>query len=274
MMKHRPIEPDRSDWRRCLGRAFYIQILSIASSCSCYHTIWTPVVIDKPLRSLLPCFLAVLVFRAGDRPCDVCDQTMVSHRFAKLLTTLISRMNMVASGKFFLANTLHCKRASLFYMEPTVSPPLTNARRLLPLSTTTPFNTWLYYPVHLQPVPDRYRHAGMESSTPATAHRLAGPHGSNPPLERDLTLIIWGDGLKSLHNTSNSHRMFMILGLFGRIGRNSDLAALATARMPLARRSACLGRWAWFCMSVRLAVQSLRFPKGRNPKHCLAGEQQ
>ena len=64
---------------------------------------------------------------------------------AKLLTTLISRMNMVASGKFFLANTLPASVLPYFRGTRCFMP--STRRAALRSSTTTPMNTWLYYPV-------------------------------------------------------------------------------------------------------------------------------
>lgn len=103
MMKHRPMNSIVSICGAALAE-LYIQVLSVVVILFLYHVIWTPVEIHQPIAAfgmLLSVWfagMAIGVVLYALKPW--------APEASKLLTQLFARMNMVASGKFFLANTL------------------------------------------------------------------------------------------------------------------------------------------------------------------------
>ncbi|ATX66212.1 ABC transporter permease [Roseinatronobacter bogoriensis] len=103
MMKHRPMNSIVSIGGAALAE-LYIQVLSVVVILFLYHVIWTPVEIYQPAAAfgmLLAVWfagLAIGVMLYALKPW--------APAASKLLTQLFARMNMVASGKFFLANSL------------------------------------------------------------------------------------------------------------------------------------------------------------------------
>lgn len=103
IMKHRPMNPIIAIGGAALGE-LYVQTLSVVVILFFYHVIWTPVEIHQPVLAfsmLLAVWfsgLAIGVLLYALKPW--------APGAIKLLTMLVTRMNMVASGKFFLANTL------------------------------------------------------------------------------------------------------------------------------------------------------------------------
>lgn len=142
MMKHGPMNPIVAIGGAALAE-LYIQVLSIAVILFLYHTIWTPVEIDRPfgafamLLSVWFSGLAIGVVMYALRPWFP--------SLAKLLTTLISRLNMVASGKFFLANTLPSSVLPYFLWNPLFHS--IDQARGFAFINYNPMNTWVYYPV-------------------------------------------------------------------------------------------------------------------------------
>ena len=142
MMKHRPMNPIVAIGGAALAE-LYIQVLSVAVILFLYHTIWTPVEIDKPfgafamLLSVWFSGLAIGIVMYALKPWFPSA--------AKLLTTLISRLNMVASGKFFLANTLPSSVLPYFLWNPLFH--AIDQARGFAFINYNPMNTWLYYPL-------------------------------------------------------------------------------------------------------------------------------
>ncbi|MFU8897712.1 MAG: ABC transporter permease [Roseinatronobacter sp.] len=103
MMKHRPMNSIVSIGGAALAE-LYIQVLSVVVILFLYHVIWTPIEMFKPAAAfgmLLAVWfagLAIGVALYALRPW--------APEASKLLTQLFARLNMVASGKFFLANSL------------------------------------------------------------------------------------------------------------------------------------------------------------------------
>jgi len=103
MMQHRPMNAIVAIWGAALAE-LYIQVLSVVVILFLYHVIWTPVDLYMPVSAfgmLLAVWFAgvsIGVMLYALRPW--------APAASKLLTQLFARLNMVASGKFFLANTL------------------------------------------------------------------------------------------------------------------------------------------------------------------------
>lgn len=94
----------------------YIQILSVFVILFLYHVIWTPVQIDRPAGAFA---MLLCVWFAGAAIGVVFYALKPwAPGAAKLLTTLVTRLNMVASGKFFLANALPSTALPYFMWNP------------------------------------------------------------------------------------------------------------------------------------------------------------
>ena len=103
MMAHRPMNTLVAIGGAALGE-LYIQVLTVFVILFFYHVIWTPVEIHQPVAAfgmLLAVWFAGLsigVALYALRPW--------MPGASRMITMLITRINMVASGKFFLANSL------------------------------------------------------------------------------------------------------------------------------------------------------------------------
>lgn len=115
MMKHAPMNTLVAICSSALG-SLYIQVLSLSIVLFVYHVVFTPVEIFQPVFAfgmLLiawfsgvavgTVFLAIKPWAPG---------------FIALATTIYMRVNMIASGKMFLANTLPANRRALFDWNP------------------------------------------------------------------------------------------------------------------------------------------------------------
>ncbi len=103
IMKHAPMNTIVSILGAALG-ALYLQMLSVVVILYVYHTVWGPITIEDPIGAMEmlllswaagiaigTCFLAFRPWAPG---------------FAGMAQSIYSRINMIASGKMFLANTL------------------------------------------------------------------------------------------------------------------------------------------------------------------------
>ncbi len=103
MMKHAPMNTIVSICSAALS-TLYTQVLSASVMLFFYHVIWTPVTIDQPIGTIAMLILSWisgcaigLIFLAL-RPWNP--------NLIGLLTTIYQRMNIIASGKMFLANSM------------------------------------------------------------------------------------------------------------------------------------------------------------------------
>ena len=115
MMKHAPMNTSIAISSAALG-ALYIQVLSITTVLFIYHSAISPIYIYDPIGAagmvLLAWFTGValgMVFLAA-KPW--------APGFVGLVQTFYSRINMLASGKMFLANTLPKSMLVLFDWNP------------------------------------------------------------------------------------------------------------------------------------------------------------
>jgi ABC-type polysaccharide/polyol phosphate export permease len=115
MMKHAPLNTIISIAAAALG-TLYIQVLSLAVILFIYHAVFNPVVIDQPIPAfgmlLIAWFtgLAIGVVLLALKPWFP--------TFVSIFTTVYQRVNMIASGKMFVANTLPAFMLSLFDWNP------------------------------------------------------------------------------------------------------------------------------------------------------------
>ncbi|MCC5992091.1 MAG: ABC transporter permease [Rhodobacteraceae bacterium] len=142
MMKHRPMNSIVAIGGAALAE-LYIQVLTVISVLFMYHAIWTPVTIYKPVQtfgiflSVWFAGLAIGVVMYAMRPWMPAA--------SKLITTIYTRLNMVASGKFFLANALPPAYLPYFMWNPLFQG--IDQARGYAFINYNPMHTWAYYPL-------------------------------------------------------------------------------------------------------------------------------
>ena len=115
IMKHAPMNTIVSILGAALG-SLYLQMLSLVVVLYVYHTVWGPITIEDPYGAFQMLLLswgsgvAIGTVFLGFRPW--------SPHFASVAQTVYSRVNMIASGKMFLANTLPPKLRHFFDWNP------------------------------------------------------------------------------------------------------------------------------------------------------------
>lgn len=103
MMKHAPMNTIVSIGAAAFGE-LYIQILSMLVVLFLYHTAWQPLVIHDPLGVILMFLLSW--FSGASIGVVFLAAKPWAPKFVGLLSTIFSRINMFASGKMFVANSL------------------------------------------------------------------------------------------------------------------------------------------------------------------------
>lgn len=115
MMKHAPLNTIIVIAAAALG-TLYIQVLSLFVILFIYHAVFTPIVIDQPI----PSFGMLLVAWYTGLSLGVLLLALKPWfpTFVSIFTTVYQRVNMIASGKMFVANTLPAFMLSLFDWNP------------------------------------------------------------------------------------------------------------------------------------------------------------
>lgn len=115
MMKHAPLNTIIVIAAAALG-TLYIQVLSLFVILFIYHAVFTPVVIDQPI----PAFGMLLVSWYTGLSLGVLLLALKPWfpTFVGIFTTVYQRVNMIASGKMFVANTLPAFMLALFDWNP------------------------------------------------------------------------------------------------------------------------------------------------------------
>ena len=115
MMKHSPMNPIVAIAAAALS-TLYQQILSIVVILFFYHAIFTPITIDQPVGAFMMLLLAWtsgiaigMIFKAA---------TPWAPEFFGIATNLYSRINMIASGKMFVANATPTWILAWFWWNP------------------------------------------------------------------------------------------------------------------------------------------------------------
>jgi ABC-type polysaccharide/polyol phosphate export permease len=115
MMQHAPLNTIITIGAAALG-SLYLQILSIAVILFLYHVLWHPVIIDNPAGAmgmlLLSWFtgIGVGIIFLSIKPW--------SPEAVVILSAIYSRVNMIASGKMFVANSLPSHLLPIFDWNP------------------------------------------------------------------------------------------------------------------------------------------------------------
>lgn len=115
MMKHAPLNTIIVIAAAALG-TLYIQVLSLFVILFVYHAVFTPVVIDQPI----PAFGMLLIAWYTGLSLGVLLLALKPWfpTFVGIFTTIYQRVNMIASGKMFVANTLPAFMLALFDWNP------------------------------------------------------------------------------------------------------------------------------------------------------------
>ena len=115
MMKHAPMNTVISITASALS-TLYIQMLSLLTILFVYHTIITPLVIDRPIGAL---GMFLLAWFTGIGVCVVFLALKPWFpTFVGIASTIYQRANMIASGKMFVANTLPGYMLAMFDWNP------------------------------------------------------------------------------------------------------------------------------------------------------------
>jgi ABC-type polysaccharide/polyol phosphate export permease len=115
MMKHAPLNTIIVIAAAALG-TLYIQVLSLFVILFIYHAVFTPITIDQPIPAfgmLLVAWYTGLALGVVLLALKPWVPTAVG-----VFTTIYQRVNMIASGKMFVANTLPAFMLSLFDWNP------------------------------------------------------------------------------------------------------------------------------------------------------------
>lgn len=142
MMKHAPMNTIVSIGAAALS-TLYIQVLSACSILFLYHVIWQPITIDQPVGTIAMFLLAWasglaigMVFLAA--------QPWNPNLFGTV-STIYQRLNMIFSGKMFVANVMSTTMLVMFIWNPLFHI-IDQARGFIFLNYT-PHNTSIAYPV-------------------------------------------------------------------------------------------------------------------------------
>ncbi|KQI70037.1 ABC transporter permease [Loktanella sp. 3ANDIMAR09] len=115
MMQHAPMNTVIAICASALS-ALYLQILSILVVLFFYHVLFTPVYIHQPIGAL---GMVILAWFSG---CAVGTIFLAIKpwmpEFAKIGSSIYGRVNMIASGKMFLANALPASMLAMFDWNP------------------------------------------------------------------------------------------------------------------------------------------------------------
>lgn len=115
MMKHSPMNTLVAIAATALS-ALYQQILSIIVILFFYHALFTPISIDQPVGVLM---MLLLAWASGIAIGMIFKSMMPwSPSFFSIVTSIYTRMNMIASGKMFVANATPTWILAWFWWNP------------------------------------------------------------------------------------------------------------------------------------------------------------
>lgn len=140
MMKHAPLNTIIVIAAAALG-TLYIQVLSLFVILFIYHAVLTPIVIDQPIPAfgmLLVAWYTGLSLGVVLLALKPWFPTVVS-----VFTTIYQRVNMIASGKMFVANTLPAFMLAMFDWNPLFHA-IDQARGYMFINYTPRYSSWEY----------------------------------------------------------------------------------------------------------------------------------
>ncbi|RYH04162.1 ABC transporter permease [Salipiger sp. IMCC34102] len=142
MMQHAPMNTAVAISAAALS-ALYLQVLSIFVVLFIYHVGFNPVTIDDPVGAM---GMLVLAWFSG---CAVGTIFLAIKpwfpEFAKIGSSIYGRVNMIASGKMFLANTLPASMLMMFDWNPLFH--IIDQTRGFVFLNYVPYNSNVWYPL-------------------------------------------------------------------------------------------------------------------------------
>jgi ABC-type polysaccharide/polyol phosphate export permease len=140
MMKHAPLNTIIVIAAAALG-TLYIQVLSLVVILFIYHAVFTPIEIDLPL----PAFGMLLVSWYTGLALGVLLLALKPWfpTFVNIFSTVYQRVNMIASGKMFVANTLPAFMLTLFDWNPLFHA-IDQSRGYVFINYTPRYTSWEY----------------------------------------------------------------------------------------------------------------------------------
>lgn len=143
MMQHAPMNTAVSICAAAMG-ALYIQILSVAAILFVYHSVVTPV----EIHDWFGCFamMGLAWFTGVSLGIVVMALKPWAPTTMNIVNNIYQRLNMVASGKMFVANLMPSKTLIFFSWNPLFH--AIDQMRGFAFLNYTPHNSWLMYPVY------------------------------------------------------------------------------------------------------------------------------
>lgn len=144
MMKHAPMNTLIAIVSAAFS-ALYTQVLSLGTILLVYHIAVTPITIDQPIGAL---GMVLLAWFSGVAVGTVFLALVPwIPDFGQLLRTFYVRVNMIASGKMFVVNTLPASMVALFDWNPLFH--IIDQMRGFVFLHYNPFVTSIMYPVYV-----------------------------------------------------------------------------------------------------------------------------
>lgn len=142
MMKHAPMNTIVAIGAAALGE-LYIQVLSLLAVLFLYHTAWTPLEVHQPAGAFG--MLLVSWFSGAAIGLVLLALKPWLPNAVKLTAQIITRMNMIASGKMFMANILPTSVLPWFTWNPLFH--AIDQARGFSFINYNPYHTSVAYPV-------------------------------------------------------------------------------------------------------------------------------
>ena len=140
MMQHAPLNTFVTMAASALS-ALYLQILSLLIILFVYHVAWTPVAIDEPLGAIAMLLLA-WISGVGVGVCFAALKPWFPEGVL-IGSSIYSRLNMIASGKMFVANSLPGSILPFFDWNPLFHA-IDQGRGFIFLNYNPHFSSWEY----------------------------------------------------------------------------------------------------------------------------------
>lgn len=142
MMQHLPMSTTVSIWSAAFS-ALYIQIISVSAILLGYHLLFTPIHIDQPVGTVAMLLLAWFSGVAFGSVFLAVKPWMPP--VVGIVQQVYTRLNMFASGKMFVANTLTASMVAMFSWNPLFH--IIDQGRGYMFVNYTPMKTNLTYPI-------------------------------------------------------------------------------------------------------------------------------
>ncbi|WP_413717837.1 ABC transporter permease [Silicimonas sp. MF1-12-2] len=144
MMQHLPMSTTVSIWAAAFS-ALYIQVISLGAVLFAYHLVWAPIEVHQPMGALAMLLLAWFFGVAVGSIFLAIKPWMPGT--TGIIQQIYTRVNMFASGKMFVANTLPATMVAMFAWNPLFH--IIDQGRGYIFINYNPMKTSLMYPVYV-----------------------------------------------------------------------------------------------------------------------------